>query len=92
MLRPGERKEITGAVLGSKLSVPSDYANRLRAGIHKLRLGKVPLEKLEGYLEQLEGNIAYVKNINPDLARRLLRDLEIAKNTLAPTGGSFIRQ
>ncbi len=82
VIGPGERKVITGVVLGPKLSVPSDYANGLRAGIHKLRVGQIPVEQLEKYLRQLEGSIAYVRGINPDKADRLLRDLEIAKNTL----------
>ena len=86
---PGERKVITGVVLGPKLSVPSGYASGLRAGIHKLRVGKIPIGQSEDYLKQLEGSIAYVRNINPDLAKRLLRDLEIAKKTLPPTWESL---
>ncbi len=76
---PGKRKVLTGVTLGPTLSVPSEFANRLRAGIHKLRNGQIPPEQLEAYIKGLEGNIAYVRNINSDLASRLLRDLETAK-------------
>lgn len=86
---PGKRKVLTGVTLGPTLSIPSEFANRLRAGIHKLRIGQIPLEQLEAYTKGIEGNIAYVRNINSDLASRLLRDLETAKKILLPTGKPF---
>lgn len=76
---PGKRKILTGVVLGPKLSVPIDYTNNLRAGIHKIRLGIIQPDQFESYLKKLEGGIAYVRSINHDLAKKLLRDLEDAK-------------
>lgn len=79
----GKRKVVTGVVLGTELNVPRNYLNGLRAGIHKLRTGQIPLEETEAYLKQLEGGIAYVNSINPSRANRLLRDLEVAKEKLS---------
>lgn len=77
---PNKPKEVTGINLtGSKISVLPAYANRIRAGIHKLRTGQVPFEEFEDYITKIQGHIAYVRNIDPDRAKRFLRDLEIAK-------------
>lgn len=79
VIGPGKRKVVTGVVLGSKLSVPSDYKNGLSAGIHKLRTGQIPPEQMEDYVKKLQGGIAYISSINPDLAKKLSKDLEVAE-------------
>ena len=86
VMGPRGPKRVTGIILGSKLSVPSDHINRLRAGIHKLCTGQIPLNERQAYLEQLEGSIAYVKSINPHRGDKLRRDLEIAKGLLPRRG------
>lgn len=82
VMRLGERKIVTGIILGSELSVPSEYRDRLRAGIHRLRTGQIPPNRLEDYLAQLKGGITYVRSINRHQGDKLLHDLEIAKKTL----------
>lgn len=78
----GDYKIITGVGLGPEPSVPSYYRNRVRSAIHKLRNGEVSRDQLMDYLEQLEGSIAYIKNINQDQGEKLKRDFEIAKTSL----------
>ena len=76
---PGERKMLTGRMLGRFISVHPERLARIRSGIHKLETGEVALRERAGYIRSLEGQIAYIANIIPHKGIRLKVALETAR-------------
>ena len=75
---PGKQKILNGVLLGRHLAVPSGRRSRIRAGIHRLRMGHVHSSNEEQYIASLKGSIAQIKSIDPNLAVGLERDLQSA--------------
>jgi len=76
---PGERKMLTGRMLGRFISVHPDRLARIRSGIHKLETGEVASGERDGYIRSLEGQIAYIASIIPHKGIRLQVALETAQ-------------
>jgi RNA-directed DNA polymerase len=76
IMGPGERKVINGVVAGQRPGVPKELLKKLRSGIHKLRIGVVPLADQPKYVLSLKGRISYVGMIDPRRAGRLSEELE----------------
>jgi hypothetical protein len=74
----GSRQVINGILLGRFPSVLPERLSRLRAGIHNLRLGRVPVPEIQGYTRSLRGGIAHVASIAPRKAAKLVQDLDQA--------------
>jgi hypothetical protein len=72
----GDRKILTGILLGKKPAVLPERLSNLRSGIHKLRTGQVPLGLQESYVKSLRGGINFVGLISQDKARLLHEDLD----------------
>ncbi|MCB9794097.1 MAG: RNA-directed DNA polymerase [Alphaproteobacteria bacterium] len=72
---PGARQKVTGLVINDGLGprVPRADRRRIRAALHRLRLGK-PLPEGES-IERIEGWIAYIQMSQPELGERLAAEL-----------------
>lgn len=82
LMGPGDRKVLTGVLMGRFPSVLPEYLSQLRAGIHRLRMKSVPPEEIPSYIRSLEGRIAHVASIAPLKSKNLLRDLQSAKTAV----------
>jgi hypothetical protein len=76
---PGERKMLTGRMLGRFISVHPERLARIRSGIHKLETGEVAPEERAGYIRGLEGQIAYIVSVIPHKGIGLQAALETAR-------------
>lgn len=66
----GDRKTLNKLVLSRLVSVEKAFLSRIRAGIHNLRVGKVPQNEVVSYVRSLEGSINYVALIQPLKAKQ----------------------
>lgn len=71
VMPPGTRKVLNGVLMGRFPNVLPERISQLRAGIHKLKIGKVSSCDKESYVRQLMGSIAYVGSIAPRKAATL---------------------
>lgn len=78
----GDRKVLTGILLGKQPGVPPQRLSNLRSGIYKLRTGRVPLGLQEGYVRSLRGGINFVGLVSQNKARPLHEDLDDCLTTL----------
>jgi RNA-directed DNA polymerase len=76
---PGERKMLTGRMLGRFISVHPDRLACIRSGIHKLEAGEVAPEERARYVRSLEGQIAYIASVISHKGIRLQVALETAQ-------------
>jgi hypothetical protein len=76
---PGERKMLTGRMLGRFVSVHPERLARIRSGIHKLETGEVAPGERDGYIRGLEGQIAYIVSVIPHKGIGLQAALETAR-------------
>jgi hypothetical protein len=76
---PGDRKMLTGRMLGRFVSIHPERLARIRSGIHKLETGDVAPQERAGYIRSLEGEIAYITSIIRHKGIRLQVALEAAK-------------
>jgi RNA-directed DNA polymerase len=86
IMGPGDRKVLTGIMLGKQPAVLPQRLSNLRSGIHKLRTGQVPLGTQEHYVRSLRGGINFVGLVSQDKARRLHEDLDNCLIALAANG------
>jgi hypothetical protein len=82
----GDRKVLTGLLLGKQPGVLPQRLSNLRSGIHKLRTGKVPLGLQESYVRSLRGGINFVGLVNQHRARPLHEELDDCLITLYGSG------
>ena len=76
IMGPGDRKTLTGVLMGKFPSLLKDRLSQLRSGIHKIRTRQVPPSQLEKYVNSLKGRIVHVGSIVPLKAEKLRRELE----------------
>jgi RNA-directed DNA polymerase len=76
---PGDRKMLTGRMLGRFVSVNPDRLASIRSGIHKLTTGDVDPAELVSYIPSLEAKIAHISSIVPHKGLRLRVALEKAR-------------
>jgi RNA-directed DNA polymerase len=81
VMGPGHRKTLNKLVLSKFVSVERTYMSRIRAGIHNLKVGKVPSAEIAVYVRSLEGSINYVYLMQPQKAARLHSQLEAAAHS-----------
>jgi hypothetical protein len=87
---PGDRKMLTGRMLGRVLSLHPQYFAWIRSGIHKLANGLVPGPKVAEYVASLEAKIKYISSIVPRKAIKLREALIAAKMRQGdPSGARF---
>jgi hypothetical protein len=72
----GDRKVLTGLLLGKQPGVLPERLSNLRSGIHKLRTGRVPLGLQHSYVRSLRGSINFVGLISQHKARPLHEELD----------------
>jgi hypothetical protein len=71
-IMPAHRRQmLTGLLLNRQPGLVRRYESSTRSGIHKLRIGLVPLFQREAYVRRLHGRITYIRMINPRRARPL---------------------
>jgi hypothetical protein len=75
----GDRKTLNKLVLSKFVSVERAYISRIRAGIHNLRVGRVPNAEVPVYVRGLEGSINYVHLMQPQKAAKLRCQLKEAQ-------------
>lgn len=66
IMGPKATKTLTGTCPGRRgVRIPKTYTKRVRAGIHNLAEGRVPLPERQKYVEQLLGRLRYVHRVCP---------------------------
>jgi RNA-directed DNA polymerase len=80
---PGDRKVLNNLVLGKFITVRKQYRARIRAGIHNLKCGRVPVHDAEAYVVGLRGNIGYLRLFDSKKAVGLELQLESACRELS---------
>jgi RNA-directed DNA polymerase len=85
IMGPRSQKCLTGVVPGPRPTVTRRYLNRIRAGIHNLRTGRVPHGQESKYIASLVGRIAFVRSIDPVKADVLASRLSIVYASLMKT-------
>ncbi|MBZ5507378.1 MAG: reverse transcriptase family protein [Acidobacteriia bacterium] len=85
IMGPATRKVLNGIVLGKKLGVTREVRSRIRAGIHRLKTGAVPIQDQPKYMRSLIARIRQAETINSSQIQKLrsqlaavLRDRSIA--------------
>jgi RNA-directed DNA polymerase len=79
VMGPRKRKILNKLVLGRFVTVQQQYVERLKAGVHNLRCGKIPASDIHSYIESLEGSISYLRLFDARKAARLRELLAAAK-------------
>ena len=77
--RRGARQGVTGLVVNDGPSVPRRYRRQLRAILHNARKTGLKAQNLTAhphFAESLRGRIAFVRSTHPELADRLLAELD----------------
>jgi hypothetical protein len=77
---PATRKVLNGIVLGKKLGVTREVRSRIRAGIHRLATGAVPLQDQPKYLRSLIARLRQAETINPSQIQKLRARLKAVLN------------
>ena len=76
--RSGARQKVTGLVVNERPSVPRSYRRELRAILHNARKTGLEAQNLTGhphFAQVLRGRIEFVRSTHPELAERLLAEL-----------------
>ncbi len=77
--RRGARQKVTGLVVNERPSVPRSYRRELRAILHNARKTGLEAQNLTGhphFAQVLRGRIEFVRATHPELADRLLAELD----------------
>lgn len=80
--RRGARQEVTGLVVNDRPSVPRRYRRRLRAILHNARTTGLDAQNRENhphFRHALRGRIEFIRSTHPQLAERLLADLNASR-------------
>lgn len=83
IMGPATRKVLNGIVLGKKLGVTREVRARIRAGIHRLATGAVPLPDQPKYLRSLIARLRQAETINPSQLQKLRARLKAVLNEKA---------
>lgn len=84
ILKPGDRKIITGIIVNEKLTVPKDFIRNVKKDIYyikkfglasHLNFIDFPIENSEYYLDSLYGRISFIKMIDYKLGNKLQNKL-----------------
>jgi len=60
----GKQRVINGIIAGEQPSIPKQTRDRIRAALHRLRIGDIYEEDKESYVATQKGRIVYSKSIN----------------------------
>jgi RNA-directed DNA polymerase len=74
-----KRREVNGVIAGATPSISRKKRDRIRAALHRLKLGDIRDEERDGYIATQKGRIAYLATINPNQARKF--EMELAQLT-----------
>jgi retron-type reverse transcriptase len=86
IFRRGRRQVVTGLVVNDQVSVPRRIRRRLRAAVHRVEQGQVPLwQDEEQGLDALQGRLSFVRMVHPEEGAALMKRLGALK---AGTGAS----
>ena len=61
----GKQRVVNGVVASLKPSIPKQTRDRIRAALHRLRVGDIRSEDEESYVATQKGRIVYFKGVNP---------------------------
>jgi RNA-directed DNA polymerase len=75
-----QQQRLTGLLLNRQPGILKSYESATRSGIHKLATGQIPRFKQEAYARSLQGQITYIRMINPRRAQPLALRLMSALN------------
>ena len=76
VMGPMAVKLLTGTRLGKmQIRASREKLMRVRSGIHKLRIGLIPLYKEERYIDGLVGQLSYIKRLCPKDGLRYILEL-----------------
>lgn len=65
-----KRREVNGIIAGATPSISRKTRDRIRAALHRLKIGDIRDEDRASYIATQRGRIAYLANVNPDQARK----------------------
>ncbi|HEY2975559.1 MAG TPA: reverse transcriptase family protein, partial [Pyrinomonadaceae bacterium] len=65
----GKQRQVNGVIAGEKPSISKENRDRIRAALHRLRVGDIREEDRDRYIATQKGRIAYLASINPGQAR-----------------------
>jgi retron-type reverse transcriptase len=74
VMRPSAAQTVTGVIVNDKPSIPRDELRRLRAILHRARTEGLEAQNREGrpnFRAWLEGKIAFVSMVRPDIGAKL---------------------
>lgn len=83
----GDRKVLNNLVLGKFVTVQRQHRSRIRAGIHNLKCGRVPIHDFGAYVDGLRGSISYLRLFDPHRAAEFDLQLQAACAQLGPAKG-----
>lgn len=70
-----KRKMINGVIAGSVPSASKQHRGRIRASLHRLRVGDVPLNERAKRVVSIRGSISHLATISPGHAEKFRREL-----------------
>ena len=77
VMGPRKQRIVNGVVAGEIPSISKQDRERIRAALHRLRIGDIREEDQDGYIATQKGRIAYLAGVNPRQAKRF--QLELAQ-------------
>jgi RNA-directed DNA polymerase len=80
IMGPQEIKLLTGTRLGKlQARASKDKISRVRSGIHKLKLGLVPQDEHQAYVDSLIGQLRYIEQLSSKDSLKCARELSKCK-------------
>jgi len=77
----GQRQEVLGYVINSKVNIPREYYQQVRKTIHLCKVhgfekvaGEMPVDE---FRQSLNGRIQYIAHVNPSLGKKLIKELSV---------------
>ena len=65
----GKQRIVNGVIAGEKPSIPKENRDRIRAALHRFRIGDIRDEDRDRYIATQKGRIMYLASVNPAQAR-----------------------
>jgi hypothetical protein len=75
VLGGSKRKMVNGVIASSVPSASKQHRGRIRASLHRLRVGDVPLNERAKRVTSIKGSISHLAAINPGQAEKFRREL-----------------
>lgn len=71
VMGPGKQRIVNGVIAAHKPSISKENRDRIRAALHRLRVGDIREKDKDSYIATQKGRILYLASVNPGQARVL---------------------